>query len=339
MNSVTPDQHLEDAELPTVGLAYRIATLLMVIIPPLALVTAILMLWRVAIEPIHLVLLVVLYFLTGMGITIGYHRLFTHKSFETYAPIRLLIAICGQMAAEGAVSTWVANHRKHHMLSDKEGDPHSPHDHTGGFWATIGGFMHAHFLWFITDTTLPDLDRYVPDLLKDPVVRFVDKTALLWVAVGLLLPALIAGLVTGTWTGAFLGFLWGGLVRLMLVHHVTWSVNSVCHIWGSRGFKCTDESRNNLLFGILAFGEGWHNNHHAFPTSARHGLRWWQFDISYITIRLMTMLKLAWSVRTPSPERMAAKQITRPRPVTPAIKPPPSEPSLLERAGKKDFAA
>jgi stearoyl-CoA desaturase (delta-9 desaturase) len=298
-------------ELDTVSWAYQIATLLMVIIPPIALVVAIALLWHVAIGPVHLILFGVLYVATGLGITIGYHRLFTHKSFEAPRPIRFLLAVFGTMAAEGPVITWVATHRKHHILSDREGDPHSPHDHDGTVKEAILGFIHAHCVWFIKGRTKPDVDRYAPDLAADPMLRFVDRTAIFWIALGLVMPAVIAGLVTWSWMGALLGLLWGGFVRVLFVHHVTWSINSVCHIWGSRGYDCADHSKNNVLFGILAFGEGWHNNHHAFPASARHGLKWWQFDISYITIRLMSLVGLASQIRTPSKERMKAKEIKR----------------------------
>jgi stearoyl-CoA desaturase (delta-9 desaturase) len=152
-----------------------------------------------------------------------------------------------------------------------------------------------------------NLEKYVPDLQKDPLVRFISKTFFVWTLLGLIIPAAIGGLVTGTWMGVLLGFLWGGLARIFLVHHVTWSVNSVCHLWGSRPFRSHDHSRNNALFGILAFGEGWHNNHHAFPASAKHGLRPWQFDLSYTVIRALELVGLARDVRVPTPERQEAK--------------------------------
>jgi stearoyl-CoA desaturase (delta-9 desaturase) len=214
------------------------------------------------------------------------------------------------MAMQGSVLQWAAVHRSHHQHSDDHGDPHSPHASRGtwsGVWGVLRGFWHSHAGW-IFHRNAPGLGRYVRDLRKDPMIRVVNALFPLWVLLGLLIPAALGGLLTMTWTGALLGFVWGGLVRVFLVHHVTWSVNSVCHIWGKRPYKSHDESRNNTLFGILALGEGWHNNHHAFPTSARHGLAWWQLDISYIVIRTMGLLGLARNIRVPAMERLAAKR-------------------------------
>jgi len=240
-----------------------------------------------------------MYVLTGLGITIGYHRLFTHRSFKTVRPVELGLAVIGSMAVEGALFRWVAMHRRHHQHSDQPGDPHSPHEFGRGFFAAIAGWWHAHVGWCFKREA-PGLDRYVRDLGKDRCLRRVSRLFPLWVALGLLIPAAAGGLITGTWLGAALGFLWGGLVRVFLVHHVTWSINSVCHLWGTRPYATRDESRNNAVCGVLAFGEGWHNNHHAFPNSARHGLRWWQLDTSYLVIWVMARLGLAWRVRVPA---------------------------------------
>ncbi len=172
----------------------------------------------------------------------------------------------------------------------------------------VRGMWHAHMGWLFRPHP-PGLARYVNDLRKDRLVRSMSKLFPLWVLVGLLIPAALGGLFTLSWMGVLLGFIWGGLVRIFLVHHVTWSINSVCHIWGTRPFDTHDESRNNAIFGVLAFGEGWHNNHHAFPTSARHGLRWWQLDVTYMIIRGMALVGLARDIRVPSPDRIAAKRI------------------------------
>jgi stearoyl-CoA desaturase (delta-9 desaturase) len=209
------------------------------------------------------------------------------------------------MAVEGSLLKWVALHRRHHQHSDRPGDPHSPHLHGQGVWCVLRGLFHAHIGWvFRADP--PDLDRYVKDLSRSRLLRIVSALFPAWVALGLLLPAIMGGVITLTWMGAWTGLAWGGLVRIFLVHHVTWSVNSVCHLWGFRPYQSGDESRDNYVFGVLALGEGWHNTHHAFPTSARHGLRWWQPDVSYYVIRALAWMGLAWNVKLPS--RQAQEQ-------------------------------
>ena len=288
----------------------KAAHLAVVVLPFLGLIAAMVLLWGYHFTPLYLVLLFVGYMLSAFGITVGYHRLFTHKSFETYAPIQFIFAVLGSMAVEGPVLQWVAQHRRHHQHSDEHEDPHSPHSHGTGWMNMFKGIWHAHVGW-IMKPDAPGLQRYVADLVQSPMLRWVNKTFFVWAALGMLIPALIGGLYTGTWMGAFIGFLWGGAVRILLVHHVTWSINSVCHIWGAKDYRSHDESRNNPIFGILALGEGWHNNHHAFPTSARHGLKWWQIDISYLLIKGMEAVGLAWKVRVPAVEHMARKQIQR----------------------------
>ena len=288
-------------------ISVRIANLIAILLPFAGLIAAIVLLWGAGVGWIPLTIFAVMYVLTGLGVTVGYHRLFTHKSFETGPVMTAIIGVLGSMAVEGPILTWVATHRKHHQHSDLEDDPHSPHAHGAGFWNMIRGLVHAHMGWILGPRT-PELDRYVPDLKKDAVVRFLSKTFSLWVAVGLLAPAVITGLLMMSWWGVLLGFLWGGLVRVFFVHHVTWSINSVCHLWGARPFDCHDESRNNVIFGVLGFGEGWHNNHHAFPASARHGLRWWQLDTSYLVIRGLALVGLARNIRIPSADHIRRKQ-------------------------------
>jgi stearoyl-CoA desaturase (delta-9 desaturase) len=171
----------------------------------------------------------------------------------------------------------------------------------------LKGLWYSHCGWLFTRDN-PKLASYIPDLMKSKTLTWVSNTFTIWVVIGLLIPTVLGGVLTMSWTGALFGFVWGGLARIFLVHHVTWSINSVCHLWGSQPYRSHDESRNNVIFGVLAMGEGWHNNHHAFPTSARHGLAWWQVDLSYYIIRGMEILGLAWQVRVPAPATLEAKR-------------------------------
>ncbi len=304
-------------------LRVRIANFCAVVIPLAGLGTAIGLLWGVAFDWLHLALLGGMYLATAIGITVGFHRLFTHRSFTAPKPVAAVLAALGSMAVEGPLMEWVATHRKHHQHSDQDGDPHSPHEHGQSVLGTLRGLWHAHVGWLLGPKAhgavraahkqgrKTSLSKYVKDLEKDPVCVWMSRTFPLWVAFGLLLPGVLGGLLTMSWTGALLGFIWGGLVRVLLVHHVTWSINSVCHTWGARPFDCHDESRNNAIFGVLALGEGWHNNHHAFPASARHGLRWWEFDASYWIIKGMSLVGMAKDVRVPPRERVDAKRVRR----------------------------
>ncbi len=260
----------------------------------------------------YLALLVITWMISGMGVTIGFHRLLTHNSFETYRPIRALLMMMGALSVEGSPLVWCAVHRRHHELSDRLGDPHSPHLHGTGLWNSIQGFWYGHCGWLLTTFwSQPDLKRYVPDLLRDRLLVGVDRMYYLWVLLSLAIPTGIGWLITFSWEGAFLGLLWGGLVRIFVGHHITWSINSVCHIFGGTPFRSNDRSTNNLICALLGFGEGWHNNHHAFPTSARHGLWWWQFDISWLTILALEKLGLAWNVKVPSPAAIQSKLIQK----------------------------
>jgi stearoyl-CoA desaturase (delta-9 desaturase) len=303
--TATPaDAHPDRHRLPPL---LWLINLIVIIFPFAGLVLAIALLWGWGFSWVHLGLLLGMYLVSGFGITIGYHRLFTHKSFETNRWVKLTLGIFGSMAFEGPLLKWVAHHRKHHQHSDQHDDPHSPHLHGHGWLGMLRGLWHAHLGWiFIPDA--PNLTRYIPDLSADRLLRAVSATFTIWAALGLLIPALLGGLLTMSWTGALLGFIWGGLARIFFVHHVTWSINSVCHMWGSRPFRSHDESRNNLIFGLLGLGEGWHNNHHAFPRSARHGLSWWQVDLSWYIIALMQRLGLAWNVRVPAAQMMEMKR-------------------------------
>ena len=296
-----------DAAAREAPLFVRLATMFAVVVPPIALVAAMVLAWGGYFGWIDLALLGAMYVVSGLGITIGYHRLYTHKSFATRGPVAAMFAVFGGMAAQGPVIWWCATHRRHHQHSDHEHDPHSPHaGREPGLAGFAKGFLHAHMGWLFADLRA-DMRRYVPDLLADKTTLRLNALFPLWVALGLAIPAAIGGLATMSWMGALLGFLWGGVVRICLLHHVTWSINSVCHIWGSRAYASGDESRNNAIMGVLAFGEGWHNNHHAFPASARHGLKWWQFDSSWLVIRTLERVGLASKVRVPSSDRLAKR--------------------------------
>ncbi len=289
-------------------LPVKITTGVAVLFPLIGLIIAVWGLWGWGFTWVELVLLVVMYLATGFGVTIGFHRLFTHRSFETYGVVKLILAVLGSMSVQGPVLRWVANHRRHHQHSDKEEDPHSPHRYGGGAVGVLAGWWHAHIGWMFGPGCI-DLHRYVGDFRTDKLVQRVSRLFGLWVLLGVLLPAAAGGLVTGTWLGAFLGFLWGGLVRIFLVQHLAFSINSICHLWGRRPFKCNDESRNNFLCGLVALGEGWHNNHHAFPSSARHGLKWWEIDTSFLVIRIMERLGLAWRVQVPTADAIDRQRV------------------------------
>jgi stearoyl-CoA desaturase (Delta-9 desaturase) len=253
-----------------------------------------------------------LYVATALGVTVGFHRYLTHRSFATTKQMRALLAALGSAAIEGPVISWVADHRKHHAFSDQEGDPHSPHvGYGGGFRGALRGLVHAHVGWLFIHTSRAAKKRYAPDLLADPVIRFVDRTFLIWAAAGLAVPFGLGVAIGGTITTGLTGLLWGGAVRMFVVHHVTYSINSLCHFFGSRRFDTGDQSRNLLWLALPSFGEAWHNNHHAFPSSARHGLRRWEqaLDPSALVISLLERTGLAWDVVHISPERQEAKAV------------------------------
>lgn len=297
--SILPDPPAEEESSKRASQLTRIAVLVVVILPFLGFVLAIVSLWGWACNWGIIALLAVMYILTGLGITVGYHRLFTHQAFETSRVVKFILGILGSMAVQGPLLRWVALHRLHHQCSDHDGDPHSPAHHGQGIFGVLRGLFHAHMGWLFARET-PDLARYVKDLRKSPMIRSVSALFPLWVVIGLTIPTVLGWLMVGGWQGALLGLIWGGLARIFLVHHVTWSINSVCHIWGHQPYKVKDQSKNNFIIALLALGEGWHNNHHAFPTSARHGLRWWQFDFSFLVIRIMAFLRLVWKVKVPA---------------------------------------
>jgi stearoyl-CoA desaturase (delta-9 desaturase) len=252
--------------------------------------------------------LALVYIPTGLGITVGFHRLLTHRSFKTTRLVRGILAALGSAAIEGPVISWVADHRKHHAFSDEEGDPHSPHvGHGSGWRGTLRGFFHAHLGWLFIHTQRGAKQRFAPDLLDDPTIRFVDRTFLLWALLGLAVPFGLGVVLGDSIAAGLTALLWGGAVRIFLLHHVTYSINSLCHMFGRRPYETGDESRNLAWLALPAFGEAWHNNHHAFPTSAEHGLRRWELDPSAAVIRALEKLGLAWDVVRVSPRRRAAK--------------------------------
>jgi len=267
-------------------------TLLGVCIPPLGVALAIVLLWNALVGWTDLVVLALMYLVSALGITVGFHRLLTHRSFDTYPFVRRVFAVLGSLAVQGAVIAWVADHRKHHTFADEEGDPHSPHVGSTG----VRGLWHAHVGWLFRDQGCADWRRYARDLVSDPGMRAITRAFPLIALASLALPALLGFVLTGSAFAALTGFLWGGLVRIFLVHHVTWSINSICHLFGRRRFATDDRSGNVAWLALPTLGESWHHNHHAFPRSASHGLRWWELDPSGLVIRLLERLGLAWNV-------------------------------------------
>jgi stearoyl-CoA desaturase (delta-9 desaturase) len=285
---------------------------LFVLVPFVALMAAVPLTWSWGWGPSWLDagMAVVAYCVTLAGVTVGFHRLFTHSSFKATRWVRIVLAIAGSMAGEGELIQWIADHRRHHAFSDREGDPHSPWAYGGGPVGLMRGLWHAHWGWLYW-RELSNRERFAPDLLADKDMRWIDKLFPLWVTISLGGPALVGGLVTWSWTGALSAFFWA-LVRFALLHHVTWSINSICHVFGKRPFKTVKEgdmAANFWLLAIFSFGESWHNLHHADPTCARHGVDKGQIDISAGIIKFLENRGLAYDVRWPDKERLAAKRV------------------------------
>jgi stearoyl-CoA desaturase (Delta-9 desaturase) len=288
--------------------AGKLVNLGAVVVPFLATLAAVVLLWNRVVGWHDLALLAVMYVLTAAGITVGFHRLLTHRSFRTHKPTEYAFAALGSMAVQGSVIAWVADHRKHHAHTDVEGDPHSPHvGHGEGVGGVLRGLWHAHTGWLLSEQGRADWKRYAPDLYEDPGMRLINRRFPSLVVLGLAIPALAGYLIAGTWAGAATGLLWGGLVRVFFVHHVTWSVNSICHFLGTRRFDIEDQSTNVFWLALPSLGESWHHNHHAFPRSAVHGLRRWELDPSALVIRALERVGLAWNVVRIAPERQRAK--------------------------------
>jgi stearoyl-CoA desaturase (delta-9 desaturase) len=283
----------------------RTANLAGVVVPFAGVLVAVGLLWNEWVNGADLALLGISYLLTAVGVTVGFHRLLTHRSFQTHPWLARTFAILGSLSVQGSVLDWVADHRKHHAHTDKEGDPHSPHV---GHGSGLKGLWHAHAGWLTETQGQADWKRYARELYEDPKMRAIGRRFPLWVALSLLVPT-FAGCALHSWTleGAVRGYVWGGLVRIFFVHHVTWSVNSVCHFFGRRRFATRDRSTNVAWLAIASLGESWHHNHHAFPRSARHGLRWYEVDPSALIIAFLEKLGLAWNVVRIAPERQEAR--------------------------------
>lgn len=291
-------------------LSYRLYATGMLVIPAFATVYAIGETLQHGLRGLDVGLFVVFYLVSTLGITVGYHRLLAHRAFEATPSLRSLLAILGCTAGEGPPLYWVANHRRHHAFSDKPGDPHSPHWSGHQPLHGLSGFFHAHVGWMLSHQMTNTL-RYCPDLIRDRALARVTKRYSLWVALGLLAPGLIAFSVEPNLMSFIHGVLWGGFVRMFLLHHVTWSINSVTHLWGSRDFQMMDQSRNVAWLALLSFGESWHNNHHAFPSSAHFGLKWYEIDLGACAIELLRYFGFATNVRRPTTAMIEKKRTQR----------------------------
>jgi stearoyl-CoA desaturase (delta-9 desaturase) len=290
----------------------RIVRVAVIAVPLAALGSAGWLAWGGTLQWRDLLVLAIVYALTGAGITVGYHRLFTHRSFTTSRALRVVFAVLGSMAVEGSVIEWVATHRRHHEFSDQPGDPHSPHaEREPGLRGALRGLLYAHVGWMFRGRDMANPARYAPDLVSDEDMRWVSRTFPLWVLAGLALPFGLGVALTGSVVGGLTGLLWGGAVRILLLHHATFSINSLCHFFGRSPFGTGDESRNLAWLAPITFGEAWHNNHHAFPTSARHGLGRGQLDPGAFLITILERAHLAWDVVRISPERQGTKRLVR----------------------------
>jgi stearoyl-CoA desaturase (delta-9 desaturase) len=284
-----------------------------VMLPFLGFVAAVVLLWNTVVDWSDLAVMLLMYVISGYGVTLGFHRLLTHRSFQTFKPVEYTLAILGSVAVQGPVMSWVADHRKHHAHTDKEGDPHSPHGHGGGFKGAVAGLWYAHMGWLFKASGTAEHSRYAKDLYEDPGMRVIHRTFGLWAAVGILIPAGLGFAIDGTLAGAVTAALWGGPVRIFALHHVTWSINSVCHVYGERPFEVRsgDKASNFWPLALISFGESWHNLHHADPTSARHGVLRGQIDTSARVIWLFEKAGAAYEVKWPKPERLAAKRVAQ----------------------------
>ncbi len=286
---------------------HQLLNLTGVVLPFAGFLLAVVLLWNRLVDWSDLAVMALMYAVTLMGVTAGFHRLFTHRSYQTHKPVEYGFAILGSMAVQGPVMTWVADHRMHHAHTDKEGDPHSPHGHGGGLKGAVAGLWYAHMGWLFDRAGAAEPSRYARELHEDRGMRLIHALFPLWVMLGIAVPFGLGFAIDGTLAGALTAALWGGPVRIFALHHVTWSINSVCHFFGTRRFDVDDESTNVFWLAPLSFGESWHHNHHAFPRSAVHGLRWWELDITAWLIRGMRRVRLAWNVVEIPPERQQQK--------------------------------
>jgi stearoyl-CoA desaturase (delta-9 desaturase) len=292
------------------SLISKVVTLVAVVVPPVGLLSAMGLLWGTAFHWADLLLLVALYSVCAFGTTIGFHRYFTHRGFEARTPVKAVLAILGCMTMQGPITQWVTDHRKHHALSDQPGDPHSPNvGHPEGAWGAVRGFVHAHVGWMFSNLGMEQGRSYGKDLYEDRLVRTIDRLYLLWVLLTFGIPFGIGYAIGGSWQRAVEAMVWGGLLRIFLYQHATFGVNSICHMFGKQAYLSRDKAKNNWLIALLVFGEGWHNNHHAFPASAQHGVDRRQIDVSWWVIRAMERLGLVWNVKRPTPEQLDRRRI------------------------------
>jgi len=303
-----------------VSRVHQLSNLTGVILPFLGVVVAVVLLWGTLVHWSALAVMLAMYLLTCLGVTLGFHRLLTHRSFQTYKWLQYAIAAVGSMSVQGPVMSWVADHRKHHAHTDQEGDPHSPHGHGSGVRGAIVGLWYAHMGWLFERSGQAEHTRYARDLYEDKGMRFIHRTFGLWVALGIAIPFALGYLIGGTLGIALEVALWAGPVRIFLLHHVTWSINSVCHFFGSRRFAVEDHSTNVFWLAPLSMGEAWHHNHHTFPRSAFHGLRAWEVDPTGWVIRGLRRVRLAWNVVEITPERQAEKLVTAQTRMNPQIR-------------------
>jgi stearoyl-CoA desaturase (Delta-9 desaturase) len=289
----------------------KYVNLVAVVVPFVAFAAAVTLTWGDFAGGTDMAILAGMYLFSAFGITIGYHRLLTHRAFDAPRPVKYALAIMGQTAVQGPVVDWVADHRKHHAFTDEEGDPHSPHGHGGGFKGALHGLYHAHMGWLFVTQGRADRHRYARDLMDDPVMKRISKSFLPNALLGLVFAFALGFALTGELSGALTALVWGGLVRIFFLHHVTWSINSVCHFFGRRRFDLDDHSTNVFWLALPSLGESWHHNHHAFPRSAHHGLRWWEVDVSGMIIKGMKRVGLARDVVTVSKEKQAERLAPR----------------------------
>ena len=307
-SSTPPEPRKKTISNPYIHRLQRRHFLLFDVLPIIGTAVAVGLLWVIPVPTSAWVSLGVMWLLTGLGITVGYHRLFTHRTFKAAPGAVVALAIAGSMAGQGPVISWVALHRRHHECSDRDGDPHSPNLSGDGFRGALRGLVHSHFLW-MRRHEYPNVMHYAPDLLKNCALLRISRHYHLWVVLGLVIPAAIVGVMEWSLTGVLMGFLWGGLVRIFVLEHIVWAINSFLHMYGTRPYESRENSRNGGFFALVTLGEAWHNNHHAFPDSASFGLNWYRVDPGYWLIVVLSACGLATDVGVPSPQRRAAKRI------------------------------
>jgi stearoyl-CoA desaturase (Delta-9 desaturase) len=286
----------------------RLSYLMVLIVPILCIIAAIMIFWNTFVGPGDIAILITLYLASALGVSAGYHRLLTHRSYRTYPTIRYALAVLGSMSVEGPPTEWVATHRKHHALADQFGDPHSPHEYGPGMRGALRGLAHAHAGWYLRPMPAEEVRHYAPDMLADRGMRWIDRNQPIIILSGLALPFALGFAVTGTPRGGLSALVWGGLVRIFLVHHVVRSIDSICHFFGARPFPTNDRSRNVGWLSLFSVGESWHNTHHAFPSAAYFGIRRVQIDISGACIRGLERCRLAWHVGRITPELLERRR-------------------------------